>query len=125
MNKKTCKDCLHCSIEGADEAYCCGMPWHYPFGGSDTVALDKEACGYFWERDKPTVFNRITTSPEVLAPQLVYVIKQLFTISGTSRENPGGYEVKTKWFSTIIDGDFDSGSEAIAATLARLKEVEK
>ncbi|MBR2510427.1 MAG: hypothetical protein IKB71_11885 [Lentisphaeria bacterium] len=72
-----------------------------------------------------TVFEHITVSPGTLAPKLVYVIKQLFTISGTSRENPGGYEVKTKWFSTIVDGDFDSETEAIAATLAKLKETDK
>lgn len=86
-------------------------------------------CRHSWKigesQPKPTVFQKITASPEVLAPKLVYVIKQLFTISGTSRENPGGYEVKTKWFSTIVDGDFDSESEAIAATLAKLEEVEK
>jgi hypothetical protein len=61
-------------------------------------------------------------SDEKLAEKLVYVIKQLFTISGESRKNPGGYEVKTKWFSTIVDGDFDSESEAIAATIEELKK---
>lgn len=80
-------------------------------------------CDYLKEPE--TVFDRITQSPEVLAEKLVYVIKQLFTISGTSRENPGGYEVKTKWFSTIVDGDFDSEAEAIAATVAKLKEEEE
>jgi hypothetical protein len=54
---------------------------------------------------------------------LVYAIKQLVTIPSTSRENPGGYEVKTQWFSTILVDVFDSMEEAIAATLARLKEV--
>ena len=71
---------------------------------------------------KQTLFHRITASPETLAPKLVYVIKQLVTISGTSRENPGGYKVKTKWFSTIIVDDFDSEAAAIAATVAKLKE---
>lgn len=84
-------------------------------------------CHHRWKigesQPKPTLFDTITASPEVLAPKLVYVIKQLFTISGTSRENPGGYEVKTKWFSTIVDGDFDSESEATAATVEKLKEV--
>lgn len=81
------------------------------------------ACHNFMQFGKTTLFDRLIASPEVLAPKLVYVIKQLFTISGTSRENPGGYEVKTKWFSTIVDGAFDNKAEAIAATVERLKEV--
>ena len=109
MSKKTCKDCLHCSIEGADEVYCCGMPWHYPFGGSDTVTLDKEACEHFLERDKQTFFDRITASPEVLAEKLLYA--------------PLGEFCKL-WYSTVLPGEhWNVKSEAVAATVAKLKEV--
>ena len=117
---KTCKDCLHCSVDD-DEVLCSGMPWHYPFGGSDTVTLDKEACEYFLERET-TVFTEITASEEKLAEKLVYAIKQIVTIPSTSIENPGGYEIQTKWYSTIVADEFDSESEAIAATVEELKK---
>jgi hypothetical protein len=79
------------------------MPWHYLFGGSDTVSLDKEACEHFLERDKPTVFDRITASPEVLAESLVFW--------------EGG------WTSRFIKFTTTNREEAIAATVAKLREV--
>lgn len=111
MNK-TCKDCLHCSIEGADKVYCSGMPWHYPFGGSDTVTLDKEACEHFLERDAPTLFDDITVSPEVLAEK--FVIKEYNHFGGSS------------YISILLKGeDFYSYERAVAATVAKLKEPRK
>lgn len=62
-----------------------------------------------------TVFDRITASPEVLAEKLVYR-------TGTSNS------VGLKMFcykSTIVSGFWVEKTEAIAATVARLKEVEK
>lgn len=113
---KTCKDCLHCSIEDAGEVYCSGMPWHYPFGGSDSTTLDKEACEHFLERDKPTVFASITSSPEELAPQFIF--KQWHAFDG-----------KWEWFSLLLMDDdelnsprFKSYEEAFNATVERLKE---
>ena len=113
MSKNTCKDCLHCSIENADEVYCSGMPWHYPFGGSDTVTLDREACEHFLERDKPTLFDRIATTPETLAEKLVYK-----TICVAV--NRVTYSC---WKSTITDESYRTKEEALAATVERLKEV--
>jgi hypothetical protein len=115
MSDLVCQNCKSIAVEYEDYV-----------GGTSYYRC--KTCGMRGNEDKftqVTLFDRITASLEVLAEKLVYVIKQLFTISGTSRENPGGYEVKTKWFSTIVDGEFDSKSAAIAATLARLKEVEK
>jgi hypothetical protein len=61
------------------------------------------SCG--WQRK--TVFDRITASPEVLAEDLVY-------------------ESGAMWMSTLItDATFDTLEEAIAATVEKLKEVEK
>lgn len=109
---KTCKDCLHCSVDD-DEVLCSGMPWHYPFGGSDTVTLDKEACEYFLERDELTVFDHITESVETLAEKLVY--KELIT------EEDDGYVYR--WRSTILPNDFwYDEDKAIAATLEELKK---
>ena len=55
---KTCGECLHCAVDG-DDILCVDMPWHYPFGGSDTTTLDKDACEYFIEREKPTNGDKI------------------------------------------------------------------
>ena len=110
-----CKTCGNVTV--ADAGYYAGSSFY-----------QCETCGRRGMSDifpQATVFHKLTASPEVLAEKLVYVIKQLFTISGTSRGNLGEYEVKTKWFSTIVDGDFDSEPEAIAATLKKLNEVEE
>jgi hypothetical protein len=62
-----------------------------------------------WEdKDNPSLFYQITRSPEVLAPHLVYGDKE-------------GY-----FYSTIIEGErFLTIVKALAATVARLKEVEE
>ena len=64
------------------------------------------ACILF-EPLKPTGFDRITASPEVLAEASVY-------------QNYIGL-----WCSPFIKYGKDTKSEAIAATVAKLKEVEK
>lgn len=111
MSKKTCKDCLHCSID-EDEVFCSGMPWHYPFGGSDVVTLDKEVCKHFLERDKPTVFDRITKSPEALAEKLVYC------------EEPERFCENASWCSVLLGKvSYATKAKAIADTVAKLKEV--
>ena len=113
MNKKTCKDCLHCTVDG-DEVLCVDMPWHYPFGGEDSTTLDKEACEHFLERPKKTIFDQITASYETLAEKLVYE---------ESLIKPDGTYV-CRYFSTIIQGGcWFNEEEAFDATVARLKEV--
>ena len=116
MNTKTCKDCLNCSVDDGD-VLCSGMLWHYPFGGSDVVSLDKEACEHFLERKKPTVFDQITASPEVLAEKLVYEIRSTDPVFG------GTYYW---WCSTIIPGEkWKKREEVFSATVEKLKEVTK
>ena len=57
-----------------------------------------------------TLFDRVTASPEVLAERLVYI-----TVTAWG---------ETVYMSTIIrDGMFKTREEAIAATVAKLKEV--
>lgn len=64
-----------------------------------------------------TVFDRITESPKVLAEKLVFAIGRIV---------PDYNHVVTLWYSTIIPGiTFETRTEAIAATVAKLKEVEK
>lgn len=56
-----------------------------------------------------TVFDRITASPEVLAAKLVWLLVQKYDVV---------------WCSTIlVDESFSTKAEAIAATVAKLKEV--
>lgn len=63
---------------------------------------------------KVTVFQRITQSPEVLAEKLVYE---------QSLIKPDGTYV-CRYFSTIVEGGcWLNEDEAIAATVAKLKEV--
>lgn len=74
----------------------------------DTLFHRCETCGHrgsdFW---KPTVFVRITASPEVLAPKLVYV--SLFNAC---------------WYSTLTgDVMYKSREEAEAETVEKLKEI--
>ena len=58
-----------------------------------------------------TVFDRITVNEETLAEKLVHF------------ESPVWREAY--WTSTVIEySEFDSYEEAIAATVAKLKEVE-
>ena len=58
-----------------------------------------------------TVFDRITASPDVLAEKFVY--------HGVTSWDDDFYA------STICDETFETRAEAIAATVAKLKEVEK
>ena len=64
---------------------------------------------------KPTVFETITTSPEVLAEKLVY---EAITCDGDGH-------VLSGYRSTITKGFWLSELEAIAATVEKLKEVER
>jgi hypothetical protein len=62
-------------------------------------------------KEDATVFHKITRSPEVLALQLVHIMvcEHDTSIKG--------------WTSNIIFDVFETYEEAIAATVARLKEV--
>ena len=70
------------------------------------------SCG--WQRN--TVFDRITASPEVLAEKLVYHI----ILTDCMNRNRG------YWRSTFFPcNKYLTKEKAIAATVAKLKEVEK
>ena len=112
MTRKTCKDCLHCTVDD-DDVLCVDMPWHYPFGGSDRTELDKEACEHFIERDKPTLFDMLTQSPEKLAKNSVYV----HVVSNGDGEPE--YFFATQWTGDL----YETIEDAEAAALAKLKEV--
>lgn len=67
-----------------------------------------QECGYEWSMQ--TLFDQLTASPEVLAEKLVYAVHY------------GGLYF---WHSTLIYPafPFETKEEAIAATVAMLKEV--
>ena len=60
---------------------------------------------------EPTFFDTITASPEVLAPEFVEMMYD--RVAGDYR-----------YYSMLTGEFYDSREEAIAATVARLKEVE-
>ena len=72
------------------------------------------ACILF-EPKKPTLFDRITASPEVLAPKFIY--------EATTCDGDG--HILSGYRSTITAGFWLAKSEAIAATVAKLKEAKK
>ena len=82
----------------------------------DSACENDFACADFEQQGK-SIFDRITTSPEVLAPKFVYHVTSF--LDGLDKP-------KKIWYSTIIQGRFfDTETEAKRATVARLKEVEK
>jgi hypothetical protein len=99
MKNKTCGECCFFDVE---TDMC--------FFDSDHLSeaySDCEACAKF-EPANPTVFHRIATSPEVLAP---YFVTADFD------------EPFLPWFSTLTNESFETHEEAIAATVEKLKEV--
>jgi hypothetical protein len=90
---------------GKDEKCClnCKIFWDKEYGCDE--------CR-FEHKDHPSLFYQITQSPEVLAEKLVY---QIFDVDG--------YEW---WTSTLCNyTQWELKAEAIAATVAKLKEVAK
>jgi hypothetical protein len=77
-------------------------------------------CQHSWKtgesQPKPTVFQQITASPEVLAPKFVWHVTSFLD---------GPDKPKKIWYSTLINNQyFDTELEAKRATVAKLKEVE-
>ena len=73
--------------------------------------MNCSAMGYTEKFPEKTVFDQITQSPEVLAEKLVY--------HGVTSWDDEFYA------STICNEIYKTRAEAIAATVAMLKEVEK
>ena len=78
-------------------------------------------CQHRWKieesQPKPTLFERITASEELLAPCFVYHITSF--LDGLNKP-------KRVWYSTLINNQyFNTELEAKRATVAKLKEVVK
>jgi hypothetical protein len=77
-----------------------------------------ETCGQSGMREEfpeMTLFHQITASPEVLAESVVHTYEMAI----------GGSMFRVYWTSPFVDNLYLDKAEAIAATVARLKEVEK
>ena len=100
MSKKTCYECENCIYPPMCDNTLCPI--------SD-VNFAEACCGFTQIHKLPkTVFDHITTSPEVLAP---YFVMADFDDSFFP------------WLSTLTNEPFKTYEDAIAATVAKLKEV--
>jgi hypothetical protein len=105
---KELRECPFCGGERMSNLFC---PWcNHNNITSEGINHYCNHCGYAW-KSKPTVFDRITQSPEALAEKLLYA--------------PLGEFCKL-WYSTVLPGEhWNVKEEAIAATVAKLKDVEE
>lgn len=111
-----CIDCEHYRIG------ICGLRNIYPYP-PDRINCDKFAPNAVksvvlqdskWriiDKKKPTLFDRITASPDMLATKFIGL---MFDHRFTS---------KYRYYSMLTVEFYDSESEAFAATMAKLKEV--
>ena len=97
------------------------------FRGDGSNSVRCAECGYNWffPPQEQTVFEKITQSPKVLAEKLVYrsfVRRRKMVTDGFYI---GLEKIKIKcWKSTVIPGEhYKNKAQAIAATVAKLKEV--
>ena len=97
MSEKMCNECKRCD----------GDLCTYFDNYSDRESTI--ACILF-EPKNPTVFDRITASPEVLAPEFVGMMYD--RVSGEDR-----------YYSMLTGEFYDSEEAALSATEAKLKEV--
>jgi hypothetical protein len=100
MSDTYCRDCRACKyIDG--KAWCACR-------AKDISDVDPK-CDCF-RRKRPTLFDRITASPEVLAEEFVEMMYD--RVAGDYR-----------YYSMLTGEFYNSREEAIAATVAKLKEV--
>ncbi len=92
---KYCKDCKN--INCPEGRVNCKYP--------DAIACD------LYRDTPPTIFDLITASPETLAEKFVYLTEDMFG--------------DITWSSTIFPGWYVGREDCIAATVAKLKEVEE
>ena len=100
MNNKTCGECRN-------------------YFKCDSACEHDYACADF-KRQGKTVFDRITASPEVLAEEMVFLKAVIYSFN--AKDNTNYVE---QWISTVCNDVYPSKPEAIAASVAKLKEVEK
>lgn len=102
LNNKICGECRH--FEPDNISACCEAV--------KIICNDKApACSDFEPKPKPTLFDRITANEETLAKELTYW-----------QYDPD--QSRCGWTNNVIVGElYKNYHEAIAATVAKLKEV--
>ena len=95
----------------------------HPYANLAVMLEDKRKKA---EQMHRTVFDRITQSPEVLAEKLVYstyikIKKPLY--DWKRRQIANRWVLRGVWGSSVTDETYSTKAEAIAATVAKLKEV--
>ena len=113
MSKTICSKCRF-AIQDVLEMFCLFRKLHT----EDGLFVN---CHCF--RPK-TVFDRITASPEVLAEKLVYPTYGMISRTWDFEKDDWG-TAEPSWSSSVTPSDlyYSTKEEAIAATVARLKEV--
>jgi hypothetical protein len=103
MSDLVCQNCKSIAVEYEDYV-----------GGTSYYRC--KTCGMRGNEDKftqVTLFSRITASPEVLAESVVYTYEMAI----------GGSMFRVYWTSPFVENFYPDKPEAIAATVAKLKEV--
>lgn len=119
MNNKTCGECKHFEVD-AFAATCEKQRW---ICDDDTPACNKFKPKVITNGDKirvskkQTLFDRITASPEVLAPYFVFATEDTVLSRHDERD--------ILYFSSITGGYYQYQDNALAATVAKLKGIEK
>ena len=110
MSNKMCVNCKYLK----DGKYCNRK--------KSDIYNPKIFCGYW--KQKPTVFERLTTSEEALAEKLVYPTYGVISRSWDFEKDDWG-TAEPSWSSTVLPPDkcFSTKEDAIALTVAKLKEV--
>ena len=109
MSKVDCKDCQFYHNGRCEELgeYTtpgeCECSWFAP------KAIKKTCVAEIAKNAKQTVFHQITASPEVLAPEFVDAMYNRMLC-------------EYRYYSMLTGDWYETGEEAIAATVAKLKE---
>ena len=103
MSKRICRNCGSIDIRTTK----------YSHGGKCYVCNDCYRVGLSDFFPEYTLFHRITTSPEELAPHFVF-LKAVFVTN---------FHPDQQWISTLTEEVYPTRAEAIAATVAKLKGI--
>lgn len=72
-----------------------------------------------------TLFEQLKKSPKTLAEKLVYCSLTEYYNPFSPNKYGMGLVIREEWQSTITGGTYRTKSEALAATVVKLKEVTK
>lgn len=117
MSKKICEKCN--SFDGT----CCQSGFAFPYD----IDCSDSHCDYFEEKSKTTFFQQITQSPDVLAEEFIHLEydRSKDECGFTSQYLEEIFIIKEQEGKDHEEKYFNARNKAIAATVAKLKEVVK